>query len=30
LETAKHDIADASHALEVIIQKSESAVPKGE
>lgn len=30
LETAKHDIADASHALEVIIQKSDSAVPKGE
>jgi len=30
VETAKHDIADASHALEAIIQKSESAVPKGE
>lgn len=30
VETAKHDIADASHALEVIIQKSDSAVPKGE
>jgi biopolymer transport protein ExbB len=29
VETAKHDIADASHALEVIIQKSESAEPKG-
>ena len=30
VETAKHDIADASHALEVIIQKSESTVTKGE
>jgi biopolymer transport protein ExbB len=29
VETAKHDIADASHALEVIIQKSESAEPNG-
>ena len=29
VETAKHDIADASHALEVIIQKSESAEPSG-